>query len=49
MGEKHYMSADKRAAFKIAAIYLLFSGAWILFSDQILYFFVRSAVILTKF
>ncbi len=49
MGEKYHMSADKKAAFKIAAIYLLFSGAWILFSDQILYFFVRSAVILTKF
>ena len=49
MGEKYHMSADKKAAFKIAAIYLLFSGVWILFSDQILYFFVRSAVIMTKF
>ncbi len=43
-----YFSADKKSAFKIALIYMIFSGCWILFSDQILYFFVSDSQVLTK-
>ncbi len=45
---KAYFSTDKKSAFKIALIYMIFSGCWILFSDQVLYFFVSNSHLLTK-
>lgn len=50
MGKKNEekIMGDQKAALKIAGIYLLFSVCWILFSDQILNFFVINSVILTK-
>ncbi|MBU0971570.1 MAG: PAS domain S-box protein [Proteobacteria bacterium] len=48
MAKKNHISGDNKAAFKIAVIYLLFSGFWIFFSDHILFFFVQTPEILTK-
>ncbi|MBI5557432.1 MAG: PAS domain S-box protein [Deltaproteobacteria bacterium] len=38
----------KNAAFKIAFIYACFSALWILFSDQILLFYIKEVEILTR-
>jgi PAS domain S-box-containing protein len=46
--EEKIWGTDKKAALKIAGIYLVFSVFWIMFSDQILYFFLTSPDILTK-
>ncbi len=48
MDKKKYLSEDKKMAFKIALLYLAFSVFWILFSDQLLSYFVKSSVILTQ-
>ena len=43
-----FLSQASKTALKIALIYLVVSGLWILFSDRILYFFVTNSDLLTR-